>query len=221
MLRNYDKRSFGTIELSTTIRASDAVVKFLDDKLPEFPKFLKMQNLSNPNEDLITSNLEMYLQRQARNTDEIFMFQFQAPERNSKRSTDISVVYASTFSSTESFFVIEAKRLPTPGSGREREYVQGNLGAIERFKRGFHGRHLDQSAIFGYIQSKTFDDWHTSISSWIDELIATNTDNTIIWDTRDALSFSQTINGVNKYISKNSRIGLSQISLTHFWININ
>ncbi len=63
MLRNYDKRSFGTIEFSTTARASDAVVKFLENNLPEFPKFLKLQNLSNPNEDIITSNLEIYLQR--------------------------------------------------------------------------------------------------------------------------------------------------------------
>lgn len=221
MLRNYDKRSFGNIEFSTNARAGDAVVKFLENNLHEFPKFLKHQNLSNPNEDLITSALEIYLQRQARNTDEIFMFQFQGPERNSRRSTDISVVYASTFSSTESFFVIEAKRLPTPGSGREREYVQGNLGAIERFKRGFHGRHLEHSAIFGYIQTKTYDDWHATVSSWINELIATNTDDTIIWDHGDELTLAQNHKGVNKYTSNNSRINLPHISLTHFWININ
>src|SRR5947199_34120 len=43
----------------------------------------------------------------------------------------------------DSFFSFEAKRLPTPGTGREKEYVTGNgikqSGGIERFKKGLHG----------------------------------------------------------------------------------
>ena len=189
MLKNYDKHHFGNIDFSTTAKATDAVFKFLDLHLPEFPNFLSSQNLINPNEDIITSKLEIFLQRQARLTDEVFMFQFQSPEMYSKRSTDMSVIYASPFSSSESFFVIESKRLPTPGSGREREYVQGNLGAMERFKRGHHGRNLQQSAIFGYVEAMDYNHWHKAICSWINDLIIGNTDSTILWSSNDLLSF--------------------------------
>ena len=221
MLRNYDKHYFGNIEFSTTTKAVDAVIKFLDLHLCEFPKFLKSQNLTNINENIITSKLEIFLQRQAKLTDEIFMFQFQCPEANSKRSTDMSVIYAAPFSSTESFFVIEAKTLPTPGSGREREYVQGNLGAMERFKRGHHGRSLERSAILGYVEAENYDHWHKAICSWINELIQENTDTSILWNTDDLLTFLKNVNGINLYNSLNARIGNTQIQLTHYWININ
>jgi hypothetical protein len=221
MLRNYDKRHFGNIDFSTDAKAADAVLKFLDLHLCEFPKFLKALNLRSINEDVITSKLEIYLQRQARQTDEIFMFQFQCPETNSRRSTDMSVIYASPFSSTESLFVIEAKRLPTPGSGREREYVQGNLGAMERFKRGHHGQSLARSAIFGYVEAENYDHWHKAICSWINELIKGNTDTSIVWNTDDLLTFLKNVNGINLYNSLNARIGNTQIQLTHYWININ
>lgn len=221
MLKNYDKHHFGNIEFSITTKATSAVINFLDLHLSGFPKFLKEQNLSSLNENIITSKLEIYLQRQARLTNEVFMFQFQCPESNSKRSTDMSVIYASPFSSTESFFVIEAKRLPTPGTGREREYVQGNLGAMERFKRGHHGKNLQQSAIFGYIEEESYPHWHGAVCSWINELIAGNNDATILWNTDDLLSFLKTVNGINLYQSLNARLESTQIRLTHYWININ
>ena len=221
MLRNYDKQHFGNIEFSTDAKATDAVIKFLDLHLCEFPKFLKSLALTSLNEDIITSKLEIYLQRQAKQSDEIFMFQFQCPEPNSRRSTDMSVIYALPFSSTESFFVIEAKRLPTPGSGREREYVEGNLGAMERFKRGHHGKYLQQSAIFGYIEAEDYNHWYKEVCSWINDLIKGNTDATINWNEDDLLSFLRNVNGINSYHSLNARIDSTQIQLTHYWININ
>ena len=36
----------------------------------------------------------------------------------------------------QKFLALEAKRLPTPGTGREREYLAGKRGGVERFKRG-------------------------------------------------------------------------------------
>ena len=221
MLKNYDKHHFGIIDFSTTAKAKDAIISFLDLKLSDFPKFLRAQNLPNLNEDIITSKLEIFLQRQAILSEEIFMFQFQCPETNSNRSTDMSAVYASPFSSTESIFVIEAKRLPTPGSGRQREYVQGNLGAIERFKRGHHGRNLKQSAIFGYVEAEDFDYWHKTICSWINDLINYNIDTTITWNKDDLLSFLGNVNGINLYNSLNARVDKTQIQLKHYWLNIN
>jgi hypothetical protein len=221
MLRNYDKHNLGNISFSTSQKAANAIVGFLNSHLPSFPAFLKEQKLESYNEDKVSSMLEIFLQRMAKHHNEVFMFQFQSPQANSKRTVDISVIYASPFSSTESIFAIEAKRLPTPGSGREREYVVGNLGAIERFKRCHHGKHLRYSAIFGYIEDKNFDHWHSQICSWINDLIKTNTDSIINWNKNDLLSFLKAVKGVNLYNSLNARVDKTEISLTHYWININ
>lgn len=222
MLRNYDKTYQGNIEFSMAKNATACIKAFLQNHLPDFPGFLKKEITSeNINEDLITSKLEIYLQRQARATDEIFMFQFQHPEKGSKRTTDMSVIYASPFASTESIFAIEAKRLPTPGSGRQKEYVEGNLGAMERFKRNHHGKHLQQSAILGYIEKNDFKFWHKEVCGWINNLIATNTDSTILWNKNDLLNNRASSSGLSLYESVNARTGSTDIQLSHYWIYIN
>lgn len=222
MLRNYDKTYQGNIEFSTAKRASVCINNFLQKHLPDFPVFLRtVVDLTTVNEDIITSKLEIYLQRQARVTDELFMFQFQHPEIGSKRSTDMSVIYASPFASTESIFAIEAKRLPTPGSGRQKEYVEGNLGAMERFKRNHHGKHLKHSAILGYIEKKDFKHWHHEVCSWINTLTATNKDSTILWNKNDLLSNRSSSNSLNLYESINARLGSTDIHLSHYWFYVN
>ena len=74
------------------------------------------------------------------------------PKRGDSPSVDIGTlkleeddrVINSKLAGNKSFFSIEAKRLPTPGSKREKEYVIGskNNGGIERFKTGKHGSRL-------------------------------------------------------------------------------
>src|SRR5689334_11189872 len=100
MLRNYNKHHLGNVSFSTTSKAADAIINFLNSHLPNFPVFLKSQKLQRFNEDLISSKLEMFFQIMARQHNEIFMFQFQSPQIGSKRTVDISVVYASLYSST-------------------------------------------------------------------------------------------------------------------------
>ncbi|MDP4264748.1 MAG: hypothetical protein Q8941_19630 [Bacteroidota bacterium] len=220
MLRNYDKTYQGNIEFNTDKKAVEAVKTFLEKHLPDFPEFLRKETTGLVNEDGISSKLEIYLQRLARVSDEIFMFQFQYPEQY-KRSNDMAAVFASPIASTESIFAIEAKRLPTPGSGRQKEYVQGNLGAMERFKRNYHGKHLEHSAILGYIEKEDFDFWHNQICGWINELIATSIDATIIWNKDDLLSFLRSLSNLNLYTSINSRNGSTSIKLTHYWLYLN
>lgn len=221
MLRNYNKTYQGEIDFSTDRKAVLSVQAFLERHLSDFPEFLKKESDSSLNEDRITSLLEIYFQRQARASDEIFMFQFQYPEKNSSRTTDMSVIYASPFASTESIFAIEAKRLPTPGSGRQKEYVQGNLGAMERFKRGQHGKHLQHSAVLGYVEKEDFSYWHTEICSWINDLIASNGDPSISWDKNDLLQFIKSVDNVNLYSSVNVRKGANDIHLSHYWFHVN
>lgn len=221
MLRNYDNTYQGNIDFNIDRKAIQSLVAFLDINISKFPGFLKQTNTLSLNEDGISSTLEIFLQRLSRQGDEIFMFQFQTPLLNTKRTTDISVVYTSYYSSTEPFFLIEAKRLPTPNSGREREYVQGNHGAIERYKRSQHGKGLEASAILGYIEDKSFEYWQKEVCSWITDLINSNIDDTIEWLNNDLLNHSESFSSSNKYISSHIRKNDCTIDLIHYWVYIN
>ncbi len=68
-------------------------------------------------------------------------------------------------------------RLPTPGSGREREYVASAAGekpggGVQRFKLGLHGARLAIAGMIGYVQAKAAADWFAEVNRWIDELAA-------------------------------------------------
>ena len=59
----------------------------------------------------------------------------------------------------EPILVMEGKRLPTPGSGREREYVASAAGekpggGVQRFKLGLHGAKLSRAGMVGYVQAR-------------------------------------------------------------------
>lgn len=131
------------------------------------------------------------------------------------------------YSEHDSFFSIEAKRLPTPGSTREKEYVIGNpapSGAMERFKKGIHGSALKFAAIIGYVQKENYDHWFLKINSWIDEL--TELDNFNIWQSADKIkrTDNQGPKEFAEFESINSRIvngkRAPDIKIFHFWINL-
>ncbi len=194
-------------------KAIDTIFDFLDKILPGF---LNDFRSGLTHEDDISQECSIYLNREARTS--FFMFHFQHKYPNKNRSSDFSIISAEKYSSKDPILVIEAKRLPTPGKSRSKEYVEGNLGAIERFKRGYHGINLTKSAIIGYIQKEDFDYWYKEVCSWINDLINSNNDETIDWNREDNLQFLNSIKGMNKYISKHSRKGLTDIELFHYWL---
>lgn len=211
--------NLNTVPLNFSIpkgKAVDSIIRFLDNKLPLFKDDLQV---GLKHEDEISQDCCIYLNREARDT--FFMFHFQYKYIGKKRSSDMSIISANRFESKVPLIVIEAKRLPTPGSRREREYVQGTLGAIERFKRNFHGDGLQKSIIIAYIQKDTFVHWHDTICMWINDLIDNNLDTSINWDKGDLLKFEKTLKAINKYSSINSRHHQSPIRLSHYWIFTN
>lgn len=220
MLGNHFKQFQGKIQLSTHKKAIDSLLEFLSDKIVEFPAFFKANTNGKLNEDRTSSALEIFLQRQSRSSDSIFMFQFQTPLEG-KRTTNISVLYASPYSSIELFFIIEAKRLPAPEKEREREYVHGELGAMERFTRGYHGKMLEQSAIIGYIEHEDCEPWRKEIKNWINDLIRSNADASIVWDNDDLLTLLTSSMSICTYSSLNKRLELTGITLTQFHLGIN
>ncbi|MBP7283232.1 MAG: hypothetical protein KBA66_16725 [Leptospiraceae bacterium] len=188
--------------------AQSKVIEFLINKLPDF----HYSNTSDAEED-ISQELIIYLQRIA--ISENVLFFFKAEYKEGKRKVDFGILWAQSFSDSKAFFVIEAKRLPARDKESEKEYVFGNYGGMERFKRNLHGVGLSQSAIIGYVQKKDFSLWHTEINSWITEAIVSNG----LWTLADKLSGSYT-KQLAIFTSKNLRIDETVIQLTHLWIKL-
>jgi hypothetical protein len=214
MLKDFSESDISSVDFSIAKgRTVDSIVSFLDNKLPLFRGDV---GINVKNEDEISQECCIFLAREARNS--FFMFHFQHKYLGQNRSSDFSIISAEKFSSKEPLFVIEAKRLPTPGSGRQREYVQGNLGGIERFKRGFHGKSLGNSAMIGYVQRETFEHWFKEINSWINDLVLNSKDSSISWIETDKLKFEKNLDELIKYSSSHSRVKESKINLIHYWI---
>lgn len=201
-----DNTSTNQFLIDTEDSPIGAVIKFLDANLIYFPAdFIKRPSESDKiDENLISQELEIFLQK--RISDELFRFKCQWQySDDSSREPDFGfwlVEDRNPFGLTKAFFELEAKLLPT-GS---KDYVKGNQGGIERFKRGHHGKGLSQSAMIGYVQKETCSHWHREINKWINDLISNNADISIYWDSDDLLIEIADFTKTKKYTSKNTRI---------------
>ena len=122
--------------------------------------------------------------------------------------------------------VIEGKRLPTPGSNRDREYVasvtgKAPAGAIQRFKLGLHGSAVSIAGIIGYVQQKSCKDWIATINQWIDELASSGDP---IWSAADRLkrfTFDLTARKSRSESEHSRESGSSPtICLIHLWVEM-
>lgn len=217
------------IELDSSIKS---VVEFIEIHFTEFSE--KVKGEITTSEKSITDKLCKYFNRNAGSYP--FYFHHENVEDHTTGSSpqiDIAALSRSeqitigdrSYNEFDPFFSIEAKRLPTPGHNREKEYVIGTdrrSGGIERFKRGIHGKSLKFAAIIGYIQEEDANHWYLKINNWIGELI-NSTPN--LWKEDDKL-IKQNIEPKNldKFVSKNIRSEVDGkkdfISLFHFWVNL-
>ena len=207
----------GSLQFSIDKNTSTKKIsEFLDTCLPGYLLDLTA-DLSH--EDDLSQELSIFLNREAIGT-RMFMFHFQHKYIGSNRSSDLSVISAERYATKEPIYVIEAKRLPTPGSGREKEYVKGNSGGIERFKRGLHGAKLTASAMIGYIQANDFIHWHRLVNSWISELVS-ELDQSIKWENSEFLTQIGYIeSNVFKLRSVHGKLDNTSIDLSHYWLNL-
>lgn len=227
------KPSYNNIITNTYV---DEVIIFIEQKLSLFPEYIRnsacLQGLSKTieGEDLLTENLcsfftsheKKYTYQFEKQDNYDFQFLNQSKGKG-HRTNDAGVILANTNGSLGKILVIEAKRLPTPGSSRKKEYVEGNLGGIERFKKEVHSQELptNKALIIGYIQKENASVWLNKVNEWIDEQINKSSNAQLLWFIEDKLiqnqSFSQ--NKITKYNSAHSRINLDKIDLTHYWID--
>jgi hypothetical protein len=130
----------------------------------------------------LNSQLCKYLNVVARKTDfGMVHFHHEEPQ-GGQHSADISAnaldagwIEGRQYTRYEPFLVLEGKRLPTPGSGREREYVASATGAapmggIQRFKLSLHGATVSVAGMIGYVQQNTCAHWFAEVNRWIDKL---------------------------------------------------
>lgn len=218
------------LEKETSI---NAVADFIRVHFKEFAK--RNKGLIEQNETGLTQNLCIFFNR---NSHELpFFFQSEYMEDTSRGNSP--QVDIGTFSKDEkitvsdriygeedSFFSMEAKRLPTPGHKREKEYVIGHgteCGGIERFKKCIHGNELKYAAVIAYVQGNSFDYWFMEINKWIDELAK---ENGSIWSSNDRLKghVEKDRHFFVELTSENSRfkegIQIENIYLFHFWVNL-
>jgi hypothetical protein len=219
---------FGNPDLETNKKAIDKAIDFLDVCMPLFPAYLKAYPSKSPKEKRVSRKLATFLNNESRARNSIFMILMEYDETESERIDDFGFIKFTPFRGIEegdnAFFVMEAKRLPTPTppKSREKEYVEGNLGGIERFKRGHHGAGLAQSAMVAYVQTETCTYWHTKVNGWIQDLIDTPISSDIVWHSDDLLVFKNQFDTTFKYQSKNRRIcqdKADEITLLHYFLN--
>lgn len=199
----------------------DKLINFLEEHYASFPKAYTVS--INESEEDISEKLYLHLQRQSRLTEAPFDFQPEARQKlpNAKgytRRADLGVNLNTFDINMELIYCIEAKRLPTDKflGAREKEYVIGNYGGIQRFKENLHGMNrtgnlLERNGMVGYVQQNDFAHWYQKINKWItDEPTWSNT------ETLQKVSFGT----IAKLESTHTRISNDNLKLTHFWINL-
>lgn len=211
---------------------------FIEEKISLFPSYIlksfEIQNLPNTiqGENKITEQFHRFLNSNEKSykyneilKSDFYHFIFENQSSGEKhRSYDIGVILGKETHNTGKILVIEAKRLPTPGNARKKEYLFGNLGAVERFRKEVHGQEIksNQAVIIGYIQSENQTYWLNEINSWIDEENKKQNESSLTWQNTDKFirddSFSQT--KITKFNSEHSRIKLDKIKLHHYWIDL-
>jgi hypothetical protein len=220
---------------------ADALV-FIESNINDFPLFLSNSSFDANGlpktisvENKITQKIVSFFNSKLENggifkikRNEIYTFHFgnQSEEETGHRSNDASIVIIQKKPKHKEFdriLCIEAKRLPTPGSRRKKEYVEGNLGGIERFKMGVHSSELPEAIMLAYIQTHDATHWHTQVNTWIDEQITTSSNTELTWAAQDKLQHTATLGAVEKYHSKHERINSkvsNDIELHHYWLNL-
>lgn len=209
-----------------------AVIDFVREQFLEFSAL--KDNLVSMNEKGLSQKLVIFLNRKAKFFPFFFHSEFMEDVNNGiSPQVDIGtlmhdekiIISDRDYGSDDSFFSIEAKRLPTVGTNREKEYVVGfdrPCGGMERFKDGAHGSRIKHAALVGFVQKENFDHWFIKINEWILELA--NDRKKKLWMKSDKLKkVNFKSSPVVELRSKNDRIVGSKkdkIEILHFWINL-
>jgi len=232
MLSNIKREINGSITFGVEKDTSSlAVLSFLSSSFKSFVSESKSVGVLN--EKGISHLLCIYLNRKAKKYP--FFFQSEYVENilsGSSPQVDIAIIaeeniidiFDKSHSEHNCFFSIEAKRLPTPGHKRHKEYVIGSeapCGGIERFKKGIHGANLKYAALVAYIQKEDSDFWFGEVNKWINELVDDE-----FWFKEEKLKWLDASEKENCgfLTSMHHRqihgVKAENINLYHYWLNL-
>jgi hypothetical protein len=203
---------------SSTIGYVDKLIEFFERVLPRFP--IEKQLKKEQNENDLTENLYNFLTRSARAKSLPFEFHPEKSQKQQKghpKRVDLAIKLNTLDVDMDVIYCLEAKKLPTdrPKGKREKEYVIGKGGGIERFKNEAHGKDdqgnlLPRSGIVAYLTQGSFEHWYAEVNSWIVEAG---------WQDSEKL-IAEYFAEITKLKSNHLRVSGSTIELTHFWVSI-
>ena len=195
------------------------LIEFKDTLHRTFPQ---SSDFLDKNENFLNSRFCLLLTEKAKSYEYPFIPLHENPtsDEDDNHFSNTHKVDISFFISAEhpdSIFDLECKRLY---SIKQKHYISGKTGGINRYKLEKHGKSCTQSAIVAYMQAENFDFWHTKINTWIENEVS-KTNQEVVWSANDKL---QKRNNVNPILSKcqsfHKRKTLADIGLTHYWINL-
>ncbi len=196
-------------------------MKFVDDNISGFRQYyFSVPDLSG-DENAITYHLVNYFNSLLDEKEDGFIpykFVKNPPQPDSRKETDLGVVVSSKCTPSFPIIEFEAKRLS--GSSNNSEYVYGERGGIERFKRNHHGARLSTCGMLGYVQSNQCSEWVTKINSWITAQAAKAPADLDWKNAKELLVHSDTFDTVEKWYSVNSRIKQSSLTIYHYLIDL-
>lgn len=201
----------------------DKILAFIDNNVSGFSPYyqsIKDSNRENRISDFLVHHFQLCKNEQS---DGFFPYDFRKnpTQQHSGKETDIGVFVMTRGLKPIPIIEFETKRFSE--SSNNKEYVYGDRGGIERFKRGHHSSHLSVCGMFGYVQSRTSQEWIVKVNDWIDALSKSNSDQTINWKgKKEQLVKTNSFPKVEKLSSHHSRKQSNDaITLWHYLIELN
>lgn len=181
-------------------------------------------------EEELNGQLCKFLNNSARDRFPMAVFHHEEKQGNRRRvdlsaNPSLEAIEAALYESIyDPFLIMEGKRLPTPTSAREREYVTGLSelsGGIQRYRLSLHGKAFTVAVLIGYLQSGDVKFWRKTINGWIKALATSGEDTSCRWTAKDALGKLNNTGQKKACRCKsthNRSNGAADIRLVHLWI---
>lgn len=219
MLRDQNAtHTTGTSLFTSEDEVKQTIMSFVDDQISGFIPFYKSQN-SPQGENRITDLLSFYLNMCLQGF-EPFFFGKNPTQPIGYRESDLGV-YAKDLNMIPllPIFEFEAKKLSSTSINQE--YVYGERGGMERFKREIHSPHLPHCGMLGYMFSFDADYWTDNINTWITKLASQSPINGIDWRGDDELLHPiKSFGTVAKLASINKRVTQTEIVIIHYLVDL-
>ena len=218
---SYNHSTSGSADITAPANhAVSVMLEFIDNRISGFRNYYLSANKSDK-ENFITNQLVNYfnswlIDDTAGYIPYKFSFQKNPAQEQSTKETDVGIFILNPSIPSNTIFEFEAKRLSD--SSNNNEYVYGDRGGIERFKRNFHAHHLERSGMFGYIQSYNAAYWITKINEWITKCAGSQFGE-IDWSLPEEKLIKNSLN-IDRCISYNLRNNNHPIHLFHYFIDL-